>query len=1257
MDSACVGDISSEEYQCLQDLFESTEGENWLFDDIQPSYTVWNFPNSSNLSAPCSDEWQGLGCVSLPLGKCAIVEIWLNGRNLVGQFPPSIKYCSTVLYMSFSHNSLTGSIPSQFGTISSLRALYLDHNHISGNIPSELGNLGSVVELDFMNNYLSQFIPTQLGLATNLQLLRLYSNSLTSSIPSELANLKKLILLELSTNYLRHSIPTELGDMYSLNSLRLNYNHLTGPLPTQLGSMQGLELMYIYSNCLTGPIPTEYGNLVHLLELDLMSNLLNGTIPLCIWNSSSVRILHLLGNGLEGSLLDLSEDSVLSVLALGSNQLTGTIPSELARCESMGNLILSSNSFSGPIPSELGLLVNNRQLDLQYNNLRSAIPTELAALTVLQLLFLANNQLSGEVPLFSSSVVDMDLSNNYLHGNIDTIFVNCSRLRTLNLATNWLSGSLPDAIADCRALQSLTLSDNSFVGPIDILKQNASRHFEALQSIALDINSFSSTLPFDIFQLPHLQTLILNQNCFQGSIPSSICNAKHLQNLVLDSLTQNCGNRIPAGIEFVMPGFVPKHFMEGSIPTCLWNMSTLQVLRVLGNRLSGSLIELHPESQLTVVAVGSNTLTGTIPLSLQTHNFEQLDLSLNRFVGTLSDQLQISSSSVVYNMDVNRLSGNIPAPFYQQLEPGVLNVLDGNLFNCPGGQVPQSDVNHESYDCGSQNLESPFQNWLVVFGIFCAIGIASVFFLSSSLLSVDIKNLIKNSHFLQVSVILHASLFVVVVVFALMGYLVFKLPARWSGAYVTHTVQYWWTATVAFMCGWQVVLFVLILLTITSTITPAIILRLIPDVIPPEFGQPTKLENSRLVYVYLSILHLVNFVLVLAINGVYVFEAVNNVAGINLLLIQATLSLFKFVWSIAVAPMCIGRIISNRWQQLPHLVFINLFLFVGAPYLATLFESSSCFRGLLQSPQIIESSFSVPALTCSGACHSSCTYNVTDSASCKSVCTDYCQFDTTADVSVSMIQPWLYSYQCSSAMIQNYSPVLIIGYVMSGLLLPIALFLYGSSKPDIIVRYCPERLRTVLLDNSILCSGGEAAEALFKRSLKVQLVTNVGCTLMVKLFQNLTVFLTFGMASPLLAVAVTADGILAPTIWLLIIERYTRLCTQAGVDGALVRDVVMRSFIFDLTRIKRCIYIMNVFAAIFWSFFVFDMIGDLYSTSVAGLCTIAPLLLPWAALAFVTSDHKLVSSVTNKLIDGTDVVNPVISPQDTCDHFEVNEIY
>lgn len=109
------------EFNALWALYNSTDGSNWRYNQstvgtsVVPEYNVtdWYFP--ANLTAPCSEHWDGLTCqcpTHLDPGSqtitCAITEIQLQFHRLVGYLPSELADLSHLELLELSLNHLTG---------------------------------------------------------------------------------------------------------------------------------------------------------------------------------------------------------------------------------------------------------------------------------------------------------------------------------------------------------------------------------------------------------------------------------------------------------------------------------------------------------------------------------------------------------------------------------------------------------------------------------------------------------------------------------------------------------------------------------------------------------------------------------------------------------------------------------------------------------------------------------------------------------------------------------------------------------------------------------------------------------------------------------------------------------------------------------------------------------------------------------------------------------------------------------------------
>ena len=85
-------------------------------------------------------------------------------------------------------------------------------------------------------------------------------------------------------------------------------------------------------------------------------------------------------------------------ISLDGNNLTGSLPEEIAKLTAVTVFKLSNNTLTGSIPAEIGMMSELRELSLYTNALTGAIPSEIGGLDSLNGLRLSRNQLTGEIP-------------------------------------------------------------------------------------------------------------------------------------------------------------------------------------------------------------------------------------------------------------------------------------------------------------------------------------------------------------------------------------------------------------------------------------------------------------------------------------------------------------------------------------------------------------------------------------------------------------------------------------------------------------------------------------------------------------------------------------------------------------------------------------------------------------------------------------------------------------------------------------------
>lgn len=151
--------VSSAELNSLYELFNSTNGKHWHWENASDAGAIWNFsvPNPN----PCCPLWQGLACDCESI-HCVITDIRLPDHNLTGKIPDSIVDLSSLNRLQLFDNHLSGSIPENIGTLISLK-LYLDNNDLTGTIPLGISNLTDLLGLYLGKNKLRGPIFEEIG--------------------------------------------------------------------------------------------------------------------------------------------------------------------------------------------------------------------------------------------------------------------------------------------------------------------------------------------------------------------------------------------------------------------------------------------------------------------------------------------------------------------------------------------------------------------------------------------------------------------------------------------------------------------------------------------------------------------------------------------------------------------------------------------------------------------------------------------------------------------------------------------------------------------------------------------------------------------------------------------------------------------------------------------------------------------------------------------------------------------------------------
>ncbi|GLU18811.1 hypothetical protein SLE2022_350900 [Rubroshorea leprosula] len=352
------------------------------------------------------------------------------------------------------------------------------------------------------------------------------------------------------------------------------------------------------------------------------------------------------------------------------------VGSSLLKLRYLEHLDLSYNNFSGNlIPPSFGLMKQLRYLNLSHAQFRGRIPGELGNLTRLRVLDLSQYYYGGlkvddDIQwishLFSLQQLDMSGVNlSHASSNLFQVLGMLSSLSWLSLSDCSLKNShLPSHnhllnFTLLGNIQHFDMSYNSFHGPIPIFLQNMTS-LTFLDMSGLNLSLTSSNLfqvlgmlsslswlslshcslknchlpsynhPFNFTLLGNIQHLDLSDNFFQGPIPIFLQNMTSL--ILLYLFDNQLSGSIPDSIGQLSK--LESMDLSGnklrSIPDSIGQLSKLEWMSLSGNQLRSIPDSIGQLSKLEWMSLSGNQLR-SIPDSIgQLSKLESMDLFMNQ---------------------------------------------------------------------------------------------------------------------------------------------------------------------------------------------------------------------------------------------------------------------------------------------------------------------------------------------------------------------------------------------------------------------------------------------------------------------------------------------------------------------------------------------------------------------------------------------------------------------------------------------------
>ena len=413
------------ERSALVTLYKGTQGETW------GTRHHW-------LSEHSHCKWYGITCN--PEGR--VVGIQLAANKLNGTLADTADV---------------------FDAWPDLAHLDISLNYLREGLPPSLTACTKLEYLDVGYNYLNMNLRMFSGL-TKLSSLTVRWNTLVTGTLHDLRALHLMEKLDFRDNDMSSLTLDGLEAFPQLQVLQIGKSGLKGTIPDVFAGLKHFTTFVAPNNRLEGPLPPSLVQLPELTTVDVSNNMLFGSLE--TFRSPQLEQLLVGNNNFTSMNIVFSQFPRLTTIDISGNKVGGKLPLDLYRLENLKVFKAQNCDLEGFLPIPPNSLTKLEELILFNNRLKGSLPaTALQTMKNLRILDLSNNRFHGPLPdPLTKSIETIDLSRNFLSGEIPESYKHLHNLEVARFEMNKLSGVVPSIFRRMHSLELFSVHDNELTG-------------------------------------------------------------------------------------------------------------------------------------------------------------------------------------------------------------------------------------------------------------------------------------------------------------------------------------------------------------------------------------------------------------------------------------------------------------------------------------------------------------------------------------------------------------------------------------------------------------------------------------------------------------------------------------------------------------------------------------------------------------------------------------------------------------------------